>query len=319
MDFPVISVVIPVYRSEESLYELSERLCKTLDGLVSSYEIIFVEDSSPDKSWEVIKKISSLDSRFVGLKLSRNFGQHSAISAGLKKSNGQWVVVMDCDLQDQPEEIAKLYHRALEGFDQVVAIRKNRQDKLLKIFQSRVFAKILSYLSGDRINPAVGNFGIYKRDVIDNLNSFKEQGLTFGLMAKWVGFSRDEIEVLHSPRLYGKTTYSFRALIRLGFGSILSHSDRLLKINVKIGFSLSIFSTLVGIWILFRYLFVGESAVGWPSLMVFMTFTTGIILASIGIVGLYIGRIFEEVKERPKFIIWEDTTKFPNKRQNLEN
>jgi dolichol-phosphate mannosyltransferase len=297
MDFPLISVVIPVYRSEETLCELVERLCKTLDKIVSSYEIILVDDGSPDFSWEVIKKISRSDSRVVGLKLSRNFGQHSAIAAGLKKSNGQWVVVMDCDLQDQPEEIEKLYHRALEGFDQVVAIRKNRQDKRLKIFQSRVFAKFFSYLSGDKINPAVGNFGIYKRDVIDQLNSFKEQGISFGLMTKWMGFSRDEMEVLHSPRLYGKTSYSLQALIRLGFGNILNHSDKLLKINVKIGFYLSSLSLLGGVWILIRYIFEAQSAVGWPSLMVFMTFTTGIILASIGMVGLYIGRIFEEVKE----------------------
>jgi dolichol-phosphate mannosyltransferase len=278
-----------------------------LESLVPSFEVLLVEDGSQDNSWEIISGIALQDPRFVGIRLSRNFGQHPAISAGLKQSRGEWVVVMDCDLQDRPEEIANLYARAQEGFEQVVAVRHNRQDTLIKRTLAKTYVRILSKLSGRTINPSVGNFGIYHRVVIDAINSLKEQGRTFGLLALWSGFNRDEIEVVHEARPYGKSSYSFRSLLRLGLLGVVSHSDKPLRFTIKFGVYLASVSLLVGVWIVARQLIWGKALSGWSSVMVAIVLMTGVILGSIGIVGLYIAQIFEEVKERPTFIIWKET------------
>lgn len=307
MKTPVISVVVPVYRSPESLKELSSRLRNSLDSLVESFEVILVNDGSPDNSWEIIKEIAAEDSRFIGLNLSRNFGQHPAISAGLRNTSGEWIVVMDCDLQDQPEEIANLYQKALEGFDQVLAVRKNRQDKFLKRLSSKVFMKVLSYLSGQKMNHQVGNFGIFHRKVIAAINSMPEQARTFTLLSKWVGFSRCELEVEHMPRQYGKTSYSFRQLLSLGLTSVISYSDKPLRMTVSIGFGISVLSLLSALYLVIRHFFWDVSVIGWTSLIVAISFMTGVLMATIGIVALYIGRIFEETKSRPLYFIASST------------
>jgi dolichol-phosphate mannosyltransferase len=282
-------------------------LTNSLETITDNYEVILVNDGSPDDSWQIILRISQSDSRFVGLRLSRNFGQHPAITAGLKYSSGEFVVVMDCDLQDKPEEIPRLYQMAQQGYEQVVAIRKDRQDSWLKRNSSSIYIGILSYLSGLRINPAVGNFGIYHRCVIDVITSLKEQGRTFVLLALWTGFRRTELEVEHAERPYGESSYSFRALLRLGILGIISHSDKPLKLTVKFGVYLSALSLAAGCWIVLRQIIWSHSPVGWSSVIVSVMFLTGVLLGSIGMVGVYIAQIFEEVKERPTSIIWETT------------
>lgn len=304
MKAPFISVVIPVYKSEESLTELSQRLTSSLETITEDFEVIFVNDGSPDNSWDVITKIAANDPRFVGLRLSRNFGQHPAISAGLQHSNGEWVVVMDCDLQDRPEEIPRLYEEALKGFEQVVALRNDRQDGWGKRTIARTYVGILSYLSGRKINPAVGNFGIYKRCVIDVILSLKEQGRTFGLLALWAGFRRSELEVEHVARPYGESSYSFGALLKLGLLGIVSHSDKPLRLTVRFGAYLAAASLTGAAWIVLRQVIWGHSPIGWSSVMVSIALMTGVLLASVGVAGLYIAQIFEEVKERPTSVIW---------------
>jgi dolichol-phosphate mannosyltransferase len=214
---------------------------------------------------------------------------------------------MDCDLQDQPEEIPRLFEKAQEGFEQVVAVRRDRQDLWLKVALSRSYAGTLSYLSGQRINHSVGNFGIYHRCVIDVITSLKEQGRTFGLLAAWAGFGRTEIEVEHATRPYGKSSYSFSALLKLGLLGILSHSDKPLKMTVKAGAYIGLTSVVSAMWIVIRQIIWGHSPNGWASVMVSIAFMTGILLGSIGIVGLYIAQIFEEVRERPTSITWQTT------------
>jgi glycosyltransferase involved in cell wall biosynthesis len=307
MNAPLISVVIPVYKSAESLEELALRLTESLTIITNDFEVILVNDGSPDNSWEIISKISLNDSRFVGIRLSRNFGQHPAITSGLKFSSGTWVVVMDCDLQDRPEEIPKLYEKAQEGFEQVVATRNVREDSWFKRKSARIYVGVLSHLSGQRINPSVGNFGVYHRSVVDVITSLKEQGRTFGLLALWAGFRRTEVEVTHVARPYGVTSYSYRALIRLGLLGIISHSDKPLKLTIKFGAYLSAASLLGGSWIVLRQIIWGYTPIGWTSVMVSITFMTGILLGSIGVAGLYIAQIFDEVKERPTSVIWETT------------
>jgi len=307
MNKPLISVVIPVYKSSESLEELALRLTESLTLITNDFEVILVNDGSPDNSWEIISIISMNDSRFTGIRLSRNFGQHPAITAGLKFSGGTWVVVMDCDLQDRPEEIPKLYEKAQEGFEQVVATRNVRQDTWLKRKTAWMYVGMLSYLSGQHINPSVGNFGIYHRSVIDVITSLKEQGRTFGLLALWAGFRRTEVKVTHVARPYGETSYSYRALIRLGLIGIVSHSDKPLKLTIKFGACLSTVSLLGGSWIVLRQIIWGHTPIGWSSVMVSISFMTGVLLGSIGVAGLYVAQIFDEVKERPTSVIWETT------------
>jgi dolichol-phosphate mannosyltransferase len=303
----LISVVIPVYRSEESLKELTLRLISSLETITPLFEVIFVEDGSPDGCWNIISEIAAKDSRFVGIRLSRNFGQHPAISAGLERSSGEWVVVMDCDLQDQPEEIPNLYYKALEGFEQVVGVRSNRQDSVLKKSTSRMYLRLLSGLVGVRLNASVGNFGIYSRRVVDVITSMGEQGRTIGLLAMWAGFSRFELEVAHSARLYGESSYSVKALIRLAFSGIVNHSDKPLKMTLKFGALLSSTSFLYGVWTSIRQIIWHKAPEGWASIVTIIAFSTGVITAAIGVLGLYIGHIFAEVKNRPKFVVWEST------------
>jgi len=307
MSTPLISVVIPVFRSVESLEELVRRLIISLEIITSNFEVILVDDGSPDNSWDIISRISKGDGRFKGLRLSRNFGQHPAITAGLKYSSGEYVVVMDCDLQDRPEEIPRLYQMSQQGYEQVVATRGTRQDSFCKRNSSRIYVGILSYLSGYRINPAVSNFGIYRRCVIDVITSLKEQGRTFGLLALWAGFRRTELEVKHAERPYGESSYSYQALLKLGLLGILSHTDKPLKLSIKFGAYLTATSLAGGCWIALRQIIWGHTPIGWTSVMVAIIFLTGIILSSIGIVGLYVAQSFEEVKERPTSIIWETT------------
>lgn len=307
MSTPLISVVIPVYKSAESLEELGHRLATSLSSVTSDFEVILVNDGSPDNSWSIISKLAKNDKRFIGIRLSRNFGQHPAITAGLNFSRGEWVVVMDCDLQDRPEEIPRLFAKAQEGFEQVVAARNERQDSWLKRASSHLYVRLLSYLSGRTINPAIGNFGIYHRRVIDVITSFKEQGRTFGLLALWVGFRRTELEVEHEERPYGKSSYSFGDLLKLGILGILSHSDKPLKLSIKLGAYLGLFSLLGALWIVCRQVVWGHSPVGWSSVMVSLSFMTGVLLGSIGVSGLYIAQIFDEVKERPTSVVWQTT------------
>ena len=308
---PLISVVIPVYKSAESLEELALRLTSSLSSITNNFEVILVNDGSPDNSWEIISKLSKSDDRFIGIHLSRNFGQHPAITAGLTYSNGEWIVVMDCDLQDQPEEIPRLFNKTKEGFYQVVAVRINRQDNFMKKSFSWIFLRLLSRLSGQDINHRVGNFGIYHRTVIDTIIKMPEHSRTFTLHTKWVGFQRFELEVEHSSRKHGKTSYSFRKLVSLGINSVLHHSDKPLRMAITSGFIISLTSLTYAGLIIVRNLFWNVTVVGWTSLIVTLTLSTGMIMSTIGVVGLYIGKIFEETKGRPIFIVEKITNKKP--------
>ncbi|OFW21297.1 MAG: glycosyltransferase [Acidobacteria bacterium RIFCSPLOWO2_02_FULL_59_13] len=303
MRTPYISVVTPIYGCRAALLELYDRLASVLSTISADYEIIMVNDSSLDDAWEVIKKLASDDRRVKGINLSRNFGQHYAITAGLDYAQGDWVVVMDCDLQHKPEEIPKLYQKAQEGYDLVVGMRAERQDTYLKKLGSRLFYRVFAYLTGSRIDNRLSNFGIYSRKVIQSITALREQSRAFGLLALWVGFRRIEIDIEHASRPYGKSAYTFRRMMGLALDSILSHSDRVLLITVKLGLFLSFTSLLYATWVLVRYFYWATPVEGWTSLIVSIYFTAGLIIGSIGVVGLYVGKIFNEVKGRPLYFI----------------
>jgi len=298
-----ISVVIPVYQCEESLAQLHKRLTISLKSLVSDYEIIFIDDRSLGNTWELIQSISKKDNFVRGLRLSRNFGQHVAITAGLEESLGEWVVVMDCDLQDKPEEIVKLYKASQRGFDIVFAQRVDRKDSYLKKITSRLFYKSLSYLTGTKLDPLVANFGIYNRKVINAILSMKETHKYFPLMVRWVGFSSISIPVEHMQREVSKTSYTFKSLLTLSVGIILSFSNKPLRLIIKLGFTISLLSAIYALIIIINVLLNGTILPGWSSIMVSIWFNSGMLMSIVGIVGLYVGKSFDEAKYRPLYIV----------------
>ena len=237
-----ISVVIPVYGCKGALHELHERIIKTLSKLTDSYELILVEDNCPQNSWKVIEEICKNDKNVVGLHMSRNFGQMKAILAGLDACCGEWVVVMDCDLQDSPEDIERLYSKAKEGYDIVFSRRKERHDNKLKVTISKVFYKIYSWITDDCYDPAISNYCICNRKVIDSYCKMRELHRAFVMYLKWLGFNSTVIDVDHSARKEGKSSYSMKTRIKLALDILVSQSDKALKIIVKAGFIISAIS-----------------------------------------------------------------------------
>ena len=305
MDSVKISVVSPIYGCKACLPELYERLVSALSSITPSFEIILVNDACPQNSWECIETLCAKDTRDKGINLSRNFGQHYAISAGLDHARGEWVVVMDCDLQDQPEEILKFYAKAQEGYDIVFGQRVNRKDSFFKKFGSAAFNRVLEYFTGSRHDNTIANFGIYAKKVIATINRYREQSRDFLLFAKLVGFKKAVIEIEHAPRAHGESSYTLSKLIRLAIDSIVSHSNKPLRLCIKLGFFIAMASMGFALWLILRYFFYHTPTEGWTSLMVSMFFMFGLLFAVIGIVGLYIGKIFDEVKQRPLYIIGE--------------
>lgn len=302
---PTISVVTPVYGCEKCLVELYRRLTETLEDMMTDFEIIMVNDHSPDNAWMLIKQLAENDRRVRGINLSRNFGQHHAITAGLDHADGDWVVVMDCDLQDQPEEIKRLYAKAQEGYDVVFARRYERQDRLLRKWASKCFYRVLDYFTEAKSDHAVANFSISSRTVIDNFRKMREQNRLFPLFLQWMGFKTAYVNVEHAERYAGKTSYNFRKMFNLAIDSIVSQSNKPLRLSIKFGFFLSFVSLLYGLWLMYRYFFLAQPVAGWTSVMVSIYFIGGLLFANFGILGLYIGKVFDEVKHRPLYVVQE--------------
>ena len=300
-----ISVVCPVYGCRESLAILCVRLQKTLRKLSESHEIILVDDNCPNNSWEIIEELCKADNRIKGIKFSRNFGQHYAITAGLDHANGKWIVVMDCDLQDQPEEIIKLYEKTKDGYDIVVGQRIERRDPFLKRVASKAFYRFLEYCTDLTYDASVANFGIYSQKVIKNVNLYRERNRAFPLFVNLVGFRRTSIPIEHSNRESGSTSYTIRKMIDLATDIIVSYSNKPLRVSIKLGLLISLISLCYAIWLIIRYFLFSIPIIGWTSMMVVMLFMFGILFGSLGILGLYIGKIFDETKDRPLYVIDE--------------
>jgi dolichol-phosphate mannosyltransferase len=300
-----ISVVSPVYKAPKILPELVARLENSLNEITDSFEVILVDDGCPWDSWGVIEELVNRFHFVKGIKLSRNFGQHYAIIAGLENAKGDWVIVMDCDLQDQPEEIIKLYKKAIEGegFDAVLARRENRKDTFIKKTFSKIYSKIFNYLAGTKLTNEVGNFGLYSRKVIQSVLLINDYIKFFPLFVNFVGFKTTSISVDHSFRNSGKSSYDFCKLFNLAINSILSYSDKPLRISVIIGLTISIFTFTYGIVFLIRYLTGEVRVIGYTSIILSIWFLSGIIITIIGIVGIYLGKVFDQTKNRPVFIV----------------
>jgi dolichol-phosphate mannosyltransferase len=294
-----------VYGCAGCLAKLCERIQATLAKLEVSYEVILVCDASPDDSWERIVALGA-DPRIRGLRLARNFGQHHAISAGLRLARGEWIVVMDCDLQDQPEAIPSLWQKAQEGYDVVCGQRIDRKDGMLKRLSSRLFYHLLGYLTDSSYDARTANFGIYSARVVAVINSMPEGGRFFPLLVHWTGFKRTAIPVEHAERLQGKTSYSFRNLLRLGLDVVVSYSDKPLRLVAKIGMGFALFSFFLVTSSLYLYFHNDVTVAGYTSILASIWLVGGIIISCLGMVGIYIGRVFTEIKQRPHYIVAEE-------------
>jgi glycosyltransferase involved in cell wall biosynthesis len=299
-----LSFVIPVYGSPESLEPLCARIASTCYSMRSSYEIILVDDRCPFGSWQVVERLTADNLHIVGIRLSRNFGQHAAINAGLTHVRGQWIIVMDCDLQDQPEEVPAMLEAAKVGsFDVVRASRGIRNDPLYRRALSQAFYATLSFLTNTHQSADIANFGVYSRRVINAVNSWQEESKYFPATIEWVGFSQSTLTVSHGARFSGRSSYKFRTLFRLGLNVVVGFSDRPLRLMMYAGFAVAVASFALALLVLIMGLFGFFSAPGWASIMLSLWFLAGSVLFGIGLTGLYVGRILIEAKGRPTFIV----------------
>ena len=301
-----ISVVSPVYRGEKMVPELVRRNVAALTSITDDYEIILVNDASPDESWNEIIKECERNPRVKGLNLSRNFGQHYAITAGLSYATGDWIVVMDCDLQDRPEEIPNLYKKAQEGYDIVFARRVVKHVGWWKRFSSVAFHAVIDWLSGTKSDPAIANFGIYCRKAIDEYNKIPQQARAFGQILDIVGFKRGYVDVEQDASARGESSYTFVKLLIHSFRIIITSTNKPLRMAVGLGFGMAALSFVLALYNVIAKL-VGIIMIdGYTTTVFSIWFVGGLLLSVIGVLGLYIGAIFDQVKGHPLFVVKEE-------------
>jgi polyisoprenyl-phosphate glycosyltransferase len=304
---PDISIVVPVYGSDGTLELLYKRVAATIEKIPASFELIFVDDCGPGNSWEIINKMAQSDPRVTGIKLSKNFGQHRAIMAGVDIARGNWLVIMDCDLQDRPEEIARLWAKAQEGNNVVIGRRVNRQDSFLKCFFSRLFHWFFGFMTNQQSDAAQSNFGIYSRKVVDAVKTLLEYPGIFPFLVRWAGFEVVTIEIEHGRRAEGKSSYTFGRKLSLAMDVIVFYSNKPLKMFIHFWFLMAITIFCYGIWIFTRYFLYNYMPAGRISVMVLLFFLSGFLFFVTGILGVYLSRVFNQVKERPLYVV-EDRT-----------
>lgn len=298
-----ISVVVPVYRGKAFLQELAQRVQTAIDSLDCDTELVLVDDQCPDDSWDGIVSLCQEHRWIRGIRLSRNFGQHNAITAGLAHSSGDWVVIMDCDLQDRPEEIPALYNKAMEGYGLVRALRKVRNDRFLKRWSSILFNRLFSYLTGTQKNPEIANFGIYKRDVINAMLDMGDRIRFTPSLVDWVGYNEAQIEVKHDARAEGHSSYSWLKLFSLALDNAVAFSLKPLHLTLRLGFGLAFVSLLMTALYLYQKVNGTIEVPGYASIIISIWFLSGVIISVLGIVGLYVGYTFMNTKSRPRYLV----------------
>jgi len=299
-----LSVIIPVYCAERILPELHRRLRAVLDGFGRPYQIVLVDDRSPDDSWAVMCQLASEQPPLVCVRLSRNFGQHYALTAGLDLACGEWTVIMDCDLQDSPEEIPRLLEVAEKGYDIVLARRIGTPEGPLRRLSSAIFYRVFNLLSGYNIDSTVGSFRIMRRRVVDAFCQMRESARLFGGMIQWLGFNVTCVDVPRVSRFEGRSSYNLRNRIRLALDGTVSFSNRPLYASIGVGIGMAFLSGLYGTFLIIRYLMRPFHGVpGWLSTFTAVVFIGGLILANLGVIGIYLGRIYNQTKSRPLYVV----------------
>lgn len=298
-----ISVISPVFNEEGCVEELCRQLHAVLSTLTPDFEIILVDDGSRDRSWELISRVSNEIPGIKGLRFSRNFGHHYAISAGLHHCDGDWVVVMDSDLQDPPAAIPELLAKTREGYDIVLARRQNRQFGWFKNASAKLFYRVFQYLTDSKYDGEAGVYRIMSRKVVEAFRSLSEVDRFFPAMIDWVGFRQGHIYVSHGKRYAGETKYPFRKQLALAINAILSFSDKPIVIVVYVGLILALLSLCFATYIVLRAIFGTFAVLGYASIITSIFFVGGVLMATLGSIGLYVGRIFRQVKNRPLYVI----------------
>jgi dolichol-phosphate mannosyltransferase len=307
---PEISIVAPVYNQHAAtLIELARRLSVSVSEITEDFEIILVDDGSVNDAWLTIGDIARDNPKVRGFHLARNFGQHVAITAGLDHANGNWVVVMDADLQDRPEVIPELYVKAQQGYDVVFVNRVQRPESFVYRMFAASFYLILNALSGQDYNRLQGNFSIVSANAVRAFRLLREPGRFYGGMLRWVGFRHGSICASHAVPGAGQTSYSFLKRIRFALGVIVSFSTRLLYISIVIGLVMAVASfVMAGVIIIDKLLYPEYPLQGWPSVMTAIFFTAGVTNVAIGLTGIYIGQILQQTRGRPLYVVAATTS-----------
>jgi len=302
-----IAVIVPVYNGLLMLEELCRRLIDSLSTITSDFIIVLVDDASPDNCWPLISELGQRDARVKGVRLSRNFGQHYALTAGIDLVRASWYVIMDCDLQDAPEDIGLLYTKAIEGHDVVAGARRKEGHGIIKRYSSRAFYGLFRMVSGVRLDWSIGNFRIFSNRVADGFRHMREQLRFIPASFEWMGFDPIYIELPHHIRTEGRSSYTLIKLFRLAGNTILAHSQIPLKIVASFGLLTSLITFAIAAVYFGNALIYGTEVAGWASLFVTVLFVGSVQIALMGVLGIYIGKTFEEAKGRPLYIVKETT------------
>lgn len=301
-DKPDFSIVVPIYNEEENIPELYRRLTDVMKKL-GTYEIILVDDGSKDRSWHIIKELHEKDPCIKGMSFSRNFGHHIAITAGIDYARGDAVILMDGDLQDPPEEIPKLLNKFNEGYELVYGIRKEKKDPLFKRITSFAFWWLINKLSGINIPRNQTLLRIFDKKILDVLKDMRERARFIHGMIAWTGFRTAIQEVEHAPRERGASKYNVIKLFRLAFNAITSFSTLPLRLATYLGILSAGIGLFYALYFIYKKVFLGIPVLGYASIIVAVLFVGGIQLLILGIIGEYLGRVYQEVQARPIYIL----------------
>ena len=309
----LISIISPVYNCTRCLPEIVRSVRETFQDSDFDWEIVFVDDRGPGEPWPIIQDLAQDDSRIRGVRLTRNHGQHLAIWAGLAYARGDWVAVIDCDLQDDPSVLMVMVERARDGqADAIVVDRGNWRDSFWRRAASRTFYALLRTVTGFEISSNGGNFGLYSRRMVENLLAFRDKEVFLPAMVVMTGLPREVYVVPRSDRLEGRSAYGLKQLLRFAVALIVRFSDRPLKISVVVGLGMSGVSALLGLVVGLAWLSGRVQVQGWTSIILSIWFVGGLILSALGIQGFYVGRIFAEVQDRPRLRVLEKVGNLPD-------
>ena len=306
MKKPVLSVVVPVYNEEVVVFESYKRLKEVLESLHEAYELIFVNDGSRDATPDIVRSICEADSTVHFIDFARNFGHQTAITAGMDYASGEAVVVIDADLQDPPEVIPAMIAKWREGYDVVYGKRAERKgETLFKRFTSAAFYRVLQKLTDVDIPVDTGDFRLIDRKVCDALKLVKERNRYIRGIISWLGFRQTGVEFVRDKRFAGETKYPFKKMLRFAFDGITSFSVRPLKLSSYVGGIVSFVGFIYLLVVMYEKLFTNLTVTGWTSMMAVSLFFNGVVLMMLGIIGEYIGRIYDEAKGRPLYVVRE--------------
>ncbi len=300
-----ISVVIPVYGCPSAVAPLHERLSAVLSDMGVEYEIIMVDDCDAMRSWDEVKAVALKDDHVKAIHFTRNFGQGCAITAGVHQAKGEWIIPMDCDLQDSPENIPDLYDKALEGHDVVFVRRRKRKESFIVRLFAKWYHSILSWFSEVDFDYDLGTYLIASRRAAQYYISSKDRGRDFGVYLMWLGFDHAFVEYEQEERFEGKSSYTFVKKWKYAIGIMTTFSNRILYVPVWAGAICALFSFGYIIYVFILYFVFNANPEGWSTITAALFFFGGTILSTLGIMGIYLGNIFDMSKERPLYAIQE--------------